>query len=328
MILGPCRPPCCSSPSSPACSRCCRSGASTGPAGRHGPCSRPGSLYSLGIFVGMRFPGPFRLLLPVLIVAYVAPFVAGPERLARVLRGRRPAPGVVIDVTPRPAPGSARAAAAGPVRRAGTDRVPGRAGGSRPGRRPGGGPLSGPAGSCTYRRPVGPAASSHRSPIRAPAGPPGRLSSGRGPSHVRPIALAAGSGHLVSQPRLLRGVPGAGARGPARLAGPDGAGARPVPRPGAGGSPGPGTGGGRRVPGRGPGRPRLRRQRHDGCLDGPRSHPLQARRRAAGLRPRVQRHAQRAPGRGGAGRGDRRHRPRPVPGRRIPRRSWRPTWTP
>ena len=53
----------------------------------------------------MRFPGPFRLLLPVLIVAYVAPFVAGPERLARVLRKRRPEPGVVIDVTPRPAPG-------------------------------------------------------------------------------------------------------------------------------------------------------------------------------------------------------------------------------
>jgi hypothetical protein len=62
-------------------------------------------LYSLGIFVGMRFPGPFRLLLPVILVAYVAPFVAGPERLARVLRGRRPEQGVIIDVTPRPAPG-------------------------------------------------------------------------------------------------------------------------------------------------------------------------------------------------------------------------------
>jgi hypothetical protein len=62
-------------------------------------------LYSLGIFVGMRFPGPFRLLLPIIIVAYVAPFVAGPERLARVLRGRQPDRGVIIDVTPRPAPG-------------------------------------------------------------------------------------------------------------------------------------------------------------------------------------------------------------------------------
>src|SRR5450759_5491259 len=53
----------------------------------------------------MRFPGPFRLLLPIIIVAYVAPFVAGPERLARLLRGRRPEPGVIINVTPRPAPG-------------------------------------------------------------------------------------------------------------------------------------------------------------------------------------------------------------------------------
>ena len=61
-------------------------------------------VYWLAIFVGMRFPGPFRLLLPVLFVAYVAPFVAGPERLSRVIRRRRPQPGVIIDVTPRPAP--------------------------------------------------------------------------------------------------------------------------------------------------------------------------------------------------------------------------------
>jgi hypothetical protein len=61
-------------------------------------------IYALGIFVGVRFPGPFRLLLPILILLYVAPFVAGPERLARVLRGRRPDQGVIIDVTPRPAP--------------------------------------------------------------------------------------------------------------------------------------------------------------------------------------------------------------------------------
>ncbi len=61
-------------------------------------------IYALGIFVGVRFPGPFRLLLPILVLLYVAPFVAGPERLARVLRGRRPDQGVIIDVTPRPAP--------------------------------------------------------------------------------------------------------------------------------------------------------------------------------------------------------------------------------
>ena len=62
-------------------------------------------MYALGVFVGMRFPGPFRLLIPILVVAYVAPFVAGPERLARVMRGRRTEPGVIIDVTPRPVQG-------------------------------------------------------------------------------------------------------------------------------------------------------------------------------------------------------------------------------
>lgn len=62
-------------------------------------------VFALGIFVGVRFPGPFRLLLPILILLYVAPFVAGPERLSRVLGGRRANPGVIIDVTPRPAPG-------------------------------------------------------------------------------------------------------------------------------------------------------------------------------------------------------------------------------
>ena len=62
-------------------------------------------VFVLGIFVGVRFPGPFRLLLPILILLYVAPFVAGPERLSKVLGGRRPDPGVIIDVTPRPAPG-------------------------------------------------------------------------------------------------------------------------------------------------------------------------------------------------------------------------------
>lgn len=60
---------------------------------------------AVGIFVAVRFPGPFRLLIPVLVLAYVAPFVAGPERLARVLGSRRETPGVIIDVTPRPVPG-------------------------------------------------------------------------------------------------------------------------------------------------------------------------------------------------------------------------------
>lgn len=58
-------------------------------------------LYALGIFVAMRFPAPVRFLLPILVVAYVAPFVAGPERLTRVL-GRRPRSGTpgIKNVTP------------------------------------------------------------------------------------------------------------------------------------------------------------------------------------------------------------------------------------
>jgi hypothetical protein len=60
-------------------------------------------LYSAGVFAVLRVPG-LRLLVPILVLAYVAPFVAGPERLSRVLNGR-PRGGVVIDVTPRPAPG-------------------------------------------------------------------------------------------------------------------------------------------------------------------------------------------------------------------------------
>lgn len=62
-------------------------------------------VYATGILLAVRFPGPFRVLLPILVLAYLAPFVAGPERLTRVLRGRRPGRGVVIDVTPRPLPG-------------------------------------------------------------------------------------------------------------------------------------------------------------------------------------------------------------------------------
>ncbi len=60
-------------------------------------------VYGAWILVTIRFPGPVRFLIPLLVLAFVAPFVAGPERLSRVLRDRsRPAPGVVINVTPRP----------------------------------------------------------------------------------------------------------------------------------------------------------------------------------------------------------------------------------
>lgn len=62
-------------------------------------------LYLVGIFVGVRFPGGLRFLLPILVLAYVAPFVAGPERLTRLFGRRREEPHVIIDVTPPPAPG-------------------------------------------------------------------------------------------------------------------------------------------------------------------------------------------------------------------------------
>jgi hypothetical protein len=62
-------------------------------------------VYALGIILAVRFAGAFRFLLPILVLAYVAPFVAGPERLARVLRGRPKEEPAIIDVTPKPAPG-------------------------------------------------------------------------------------------------------------------------------------------------------------------------------------------------------------------------------
>lgn len=55
---------------------------------------------ALGTFAAVRFPGAARFLVPILVLSYVAPFVAGPERLARVLGGGA-GRGVVIDVTPR-----------------------------------------------------------------------------------------------------------------------------------------------------------------------------------------------------------------------------------
>ena len=61
--------------------------------------------YALGIFIGVRIPAASRFLLPIVVLAFVAPFVVGPERLSRVLRARRPSPGVIIDVTPRPVAG-------------------------------------------------------------------------------------------------------------------------------------------------------------------------------------------------------------------------------
>jgi hypothetical protein len=62
-------------------------------------------LYAVGIFVAVGFPGPARFLAPILVLAFVAPFVAGPERLTRLLHGRGKAPNVIVNVTPRPPTG-------------------------------------------------------------------------------------------------------------------------------------------------------------------------------------------------------------------------------
>jgi hypothetical protein len=59
-------------------------------------------LYAVGIFVAVRAPAASRFLLPILVLAYVAPFVAGPERLTRVLRGRGEPPRPIVNVTPHP----------------------------------------------------------------------------------------------------------------------------------------------------------------------------------------------------------------------------------
>jgi hypothetical protein len=72
---------------------------------------RPGVLfwawvvYAVALFAMVRAPALSRFLLPILVLAFVAPFVAGPERLTRVLGPKAPEPRPIIDVTPKPAPG-------------------------------------------------------------------------------------------------------------------------------------------------------------------------------------------------------------------------------
>ena len=61
-----------------------------------GMSSRTIGLYALGLWVvamalAVR-PTGTRILVPLLIVAYVAPFVAAPDRVRRVLSRRRPGP--------------------------------------------------------------------------------------------------------------------------------------------------------------------------------------------------------------------------------------------
>ena len=62
-------------------------------------------LYAASIFLAVRAPLATRFLLPILVLAYVAPFIAGPERMTRVLRGPGEPARPVIDVTPPAAAG-------------------------------------------------------------------------------------------------------------------------------------------------------------------------------------------------------------------------------
>ena len=53
----------------------------------------------MGMVIAIR-PVGLRVLLPILLIAYLAPFVAGPDRVARVLARRRIDPPPMKDVTP------------------------------------------------------------------------------------------------------------------------------------------------------------------------------------------------------------------------------------
>jgi hypothetical protein len=57
-----------------------------------------------GMVVGMA-PGTSRWLFPILLIAWLGPFVVAPDRLNRVLRRGGPGSGMVKDVTPPAGPG-------------------------------------------------------------------------------------------------------------------------------------------------------------------------------------------------------------------------------
>lgn len=58
-------------------------------------------LWGLGFFLAVR-PGATRFMIPILLIAYVAPFVVAPDRMARILRrgGRLPPKPPAKNVTP------------------------------------------------------------------------------------------------------------------------------------------------------------------------------------------------------------------------------------
>jgi hypothetical protein len=57
-----------------------------------------------GMVTGLA-PGPARWLFPILLIAWLGPFVVAPDRLNRVLRRGGPGSGMIKDVTPPARPG-------------------------------------------------------------------------------------------------------------------------------------------------------------------------------------------------------------------------------
>jgi hypothetical protein len=51
-------------------------------------------------------PGATRWMVPILLIAWLGPFVVAPERLGRVMRRGGPGSGPIKDVTPRDGPGT------------------------------------------------------------------------------------------------------------------------------------------------------------------------------------------------------------------------------
>jgi hypothetical protein len=61
------------------------------------------TLWGLAMLVAIR-PGATRILIPLLLLAYLAPFIAGPDVLGRVLRRQPPRPPIKNVTPPDPPP--------------------------------------------------------------------------------------------------------------------------------------------------------------------------------------------------------------------------------
>lgn len=61
------------------------------------------TLWGLAMLVAIR-PGATRIVIPLLLLAYLAPFIAGPDVLGRVIRRQRPVPPIKNVTPPDPPP--------------------------------------------------------------------------------------------------------------------------------------------------------------------------------------------------------------------------------